>query len=102
MLTNKYPEFSSFDEFTVELGNEKANAHDIISKSNSQVLAGEAFNVAPSYFNGKSTSSIKKLLANKSNPDQLIILCNSDSYKFTPQPLIKGGRIRIIPVDVSI
>ncbi|MBD2699839.1 hypothetical protein IC229_04275 [Spirosoma sp. BT702] len=102
ILQDRYKEFASFDEFTVELGNEKANAHDIYSKCETGSLAGEAFNVAPSFFHGKSSMSVRKLLANQDNPEFLIILCNSDCYSFSQKPLFKGKRVRVIPVDVVI
>jgi hypothetical protein len=50
-----------FTEYTVELGNEDKNGFDIKAASDSKVLIGEAFNVAPSFFQGKKAVMLKKL-----------------------------------------
>lgn len=99
IIDGKFPHLALFTEFDVELGNENKNLHDIISFSNGKTLIGEAFNVAPSFFNVKKGKSIKKLLGSNSPKDYLIILCNSDSHI---KSVIKNSDIQIIKVDVAL
>ena len=50
-----------FDEYVVEYGNEDSNDHDITAMKGDKKLLGEAFNIAPSFFQGKKASMLKKL-----------------------------------------
>jgi len=50
-----------FSSYTVEFGNENENGFDIRASSGSASLVGEAFNVAPSFFQTKKGSALKKL-----------------------------------------
>lgn len=50
-----------FTSYTVEFGNEDKNGFDIRASSGSETLIGEAFNVAPSFFQLKKASALKKL-----------------------------------------
>ena len=99
ILNGQFPHLVEFIEFDIELGNENKNLHDIMSKSNGKTLIGEAFNVAPSFFNLKKAISIKKLIGSNSPKDYLIILCNSDSHI---KSVIKNSNIQIIKVDVAL
>jgi hypothetical protein len=50
-----------FDEYRVEYGHENNNRFDIQATKDDRSLIGEAFNVAPSFFQGKKAAMIKKL-----------------------------------------
>lgn len=77
-----------FDEYLVEYGNEDSNDHDISAQQSGKRLIGEAFNVAPSFFQGKKTAMRKKLRANNGNPDFRVILANSDAIKESYAPKV--------------
>ena len=70
-----------FEEYIVKYGNEDSNDHDINASNGGKLLVGEAFNVAPSFFQGKKNAMRKKLRSNKSGADYMIILANSDAVK---------------------
>ena len=98
IIDGEFPELKAFTHFDIELGNENKNDHDIISRANGKVLIGEAFNVAPSFFNVKKSKSVKKLLTNKLTADHLILLCNADSHERTRL----DNNIEIIKVDIVL
>lgn len=68
-----------FNEYIVEFGNEDKNGFDIRASSPSATLAGEAFNVAPSFFQGKKRSALKKLREKADQETYRIIMFNSDA-----------------------
>lgn len=70
-----------FNEYLVEYGNENSNEHDVSAYNGTKRLIGEAFNVAPSFFQGKKRKMLKKLRANKKSIDYMIILANDDAVK---------------------
>jgi len=59
LLDNKVPELN-FTEYTVEFGNENNNENDIWASNKDEILIGEAFNVAQSFFQSKKFKSLKK------------------------------------------
>jgi len=75
-----------FERYEVEYGNEDKNGFDICAAGNGRALAGEAFNVAPSFFQTKKCSTRKKLAA--SSADFKIIMFNHDAVKlsYVPKP----------------
>lgn len=75
-----------FDEYLVEYGNEDNNDHDIIANQKGKKLAGEAFNVAPSFFQGKKSSMLKKLRTSGSIADFKLIIANTDAVKENYSP----------------
>ena len=79
-----------FAEYTVEFGNEDKNGFDIMAKSRGKTLVGEAFNVAPSFFQGKKLSALKKLRKNGTGADYRVLLINHDAVRETY--LAKGER----------
>ncbi|MDD2801162.1 MAG: hypothetical protein PHE96_06870 [Methylococcales bacterium] len=87
LRTNSFP----FDEYLVEYGNEDNNDHDISAQKDGKRLIGEAFNVAPSFFQGKKNAMRKKLRASNSNAEFMIILANSDAIveDYAPRTLEK-------------
>ncbi|WP_070988374.1 hypothetical protein [Halofilum ochraceum] len=80
-----------FDEYIVEYGNEDANDHDISAEKSGQRLIAEAFNVAPSFFQGKKNAMRKKLRTSSVRADYMIILANSDAVPqdYAPKYLAK-------------
>lgn len=68
-----------FAEYTVEFGNEDKNGFDIRASSSTQTLIGEAFNVAPSFFQGKKGSALRKLRGGSA--DYKIVMFNSDATR---------------------
>lgn len=68
-----------FTDYTVEFGNENKNGFDIRASSPTQTLIGEAFNVAPSFFQGKKRIALRKLRAGGASADYKIIMFNSDA-----------------------
>lgn len=98
-----------FEEYIVEYGNEDCNDHDITASNDGKYLVGEAFNVAPSFFQGKKNAMRKKLRANKSCVDYMVILANSDAVNdgYTPKILekeyyvfvnVESGAGKLLPI----
>lgn len=102
IINGEFSNLKEFTDFQVELGNENNNDHDVISRANGKVLIGEAFNVAPSFFNVKKSKTIKKLLGSSLTPDHIILLCNSESHENTKSKKIDDNKIEIIKVDVRL
>jgi hypothetical protein len=77
-----------FTSYTVEFGNENRNGFDIRATSGSQTLVGEAFNVAPSFFQIKKGSALKKLRRDGSDATYRILMFNDDaaSHCYAPKP----------------
>lgn len=72
-------EIFPFDAYTVEFGNEDCNGFDIRANKGGNSLAGEAFNVAPSFYPTKRRSAIKKLQEHGDSATWRIILVNEDA-----------------------
>ncbi|MGF6330146.1 hypothetical protein ABH909_003024 [Pseudomonas sp. BS3782 TE3695] len=89
-----------FDEYTVEFGNENHNDFDIYASSAGASLAGEAFNVAPSFFQGKKSTALKKLRAKATEATYRVILFNAEA---TRKGYIGRGKddIYYVVVDIS-
>jgi len=88
-----------FSEYVVEYGNENNNEHDILAMENGLKLHGEAFNVAPSFFQGKKKSALKKLRESQTQADFIIILVNSDAVKDNYTPKVKENE-SLVFVDI--
>jgi len=80
-----------FDEYVVEYGNEDSNDHDITASKGDQKLYGEAFNVAPSFFQGKKAPMLKKLRSSKSVANYKVIVANSDAIDESYSPKVQKG-----------
>ncbi|MBV4458991.1 hypothetical protein KVG96_13600 [Pseudomonas sp. COR58] len=96
LLKNKH---FPFDEYIVEFGNENRRAFDIQAFSPIGSLAGEAFNAAPSYFNNKKNSALKKLQTKAANEHYRIIMFNAEAPGKTITPDV-GGAFQIA-VDIA-
>jgi hypothetical protein len=89
-----------FDEYIVEYGNEDNNDHDITASKGDQHLSGEAFNVAPSFFQIKKSSMLRKLRGQENMPAFNIIVANSDAIEDNYSPRVREGEYYIF-VDVE-
>jgi len=97
-----------FGTYTVEYGNEHRNPFDIEATGDGKKLIGEAFNVAPSFFQTKKTSMLKKLRQPEVSADYKIIMFNHDAVErsYEPEPRdneffvfvqVGGGDSYIVP-----
>lgn len=68
-----------FSSYTVEFGNEDENGFDIRALSGTSSLVGEAFNVAPSFFQSKKGAALKKLRRDGANATYRILMFNDDA-----------------------
>ncbi|MBN8464544.1 MAG: hypothetical protein J0M01_17295 [Dechloromonas sp.] len=68
-----------FQEYRVEFGNEDRNGFDICASVDQAILCGEAFNVAPSFFQGKKRTALKKLRDKAAHATHRLILFNEDA-----------------------
>jgi hypothetical protein len=92
---NRFP----FTSYTVEFGNEDKNGFDIRASSDKVSLVGEAFNVAPSFFQAKKGSAIKKLRRDGVNADYRVLMYNSDAIPLNYSPKAEK-KLHHILVDV--
>lgn len=90
-----------FDEYTVELGNEDNNGFDIRAAAHNKYLIGEAFNVAPSFFQGKKSAMLRKL-KKKGEADYKIILVNHDAVPESYAPTINEAGVYYVIVNVAL
>jgi hypothetical protein len=90
-----------FDEYRVEFGNESSNEYDITAIKNGKKLKGEAFNVAPSFFQGKKTKMLNKLRRNAKPNDILLIMFNADAVDsgYTPK---RRNNEYYLPVEIEL
>jgi hypothetical protein len=102
ILEGKISGIPLVSKLRVDYGNQNTQAHDIIGKEGKHYLAGEAFNVAPSFFSNKKSSSIKKLLESEPAPSHLFLLCNDDSHSLAKKGIYKIGNVLIVPVEVKL
>ena len=77
-----------FTSYTVEFGNEDNNGFDIRASSGTISLVGEAFNVAPSFFQTKKGSALKKLRRDGIDATYRVLMFNDDavSPSYSPKP----------------
>ncbi|RHX89440.1 hypothetical protein [Leptospira stimsonii] len=80
-----------FEIYTIEYGNENENSHDITANNSTKNLIGEAFNVAPSFFQGKKSSAVDKLKNSTLKSDYKLLLINSDAVTSAYQPKLNEG-----------
>jgi hypothetical protein len=75
-----------FDTYLVEYGNDDEQGFDIRASSGTATLIGEAFNVAPSFFQGKKSSMLKKLRQSTARADFKLIMFNHDAVRMQYVP----------------
>ena len=88
-----------FNEYVVEYGNEDSNDHDIQAEISGLLFHGEAFNVAPSFFQGKKTSMLKKLRSSERHADFKMIIANLDAVQENYSPKVTDGEFYLF-VDI--
>ena len=88
-----------FDSYMVEYGNQNNNDYDIVAFKEGKKLIGEAFNVAPSFFQGKKAAMLKKLRIDE-KADVKLIMFNHDAVKPGYRPAPSAG-VHFVFVDVS-
>ena len=97
----------------VEYGNDNNNDHDVTAEAYGKRFCGEAFNVSPSFFEGKKWKMLKKLRDKSADAEYKFIIANIDAVKETYSPKIKDREyylfvdirsdyVRIIPELDSI
>jgi len=97
LLKNKHFPFS---EYTVEFGNENRNGFDIRASSKTESLVGEAFNVAPSFFQGKKSTALKKLRTdNAAQATYRLVMFNSEA---PPAEYVGREELGIYQVAVDV
>lgn len=89
-----------FDAYTVEYGNDDEQGFDIRASSGNSTLLGEAFNVAPSFFQGKKSAMLKKLRQQTAQADFKLVLFNHDAVQMRYAPDI-GEREYFVVVKVG-
>lgn len=68
-----------FDSYVVEYGHENNNDFDIEATGDGRKLIGEAFNVAPSFFQGKKSAMLNKLTPDNGSADFKLVMFNHDA-----------------------
>ncbi len=78
-----------FESYTVDYGHGNKQGFDISARGNGRTLIGEAFNVAPAFFQIKKSSMLKKLRRPSSSEDFKIVMFNQDAVgaAYVPKPL---------------
>lgn len=88
LFENKVFPFSSY---IVEFGNEDTNGFDIRARNGKSSLIGEAFNVAPSFFQHKKAAMLKKLRSATSKAEYRVIMVNHDAVSAHYSPSVRKG-----------
>ena len=99
LLHGEYKEIN-FAEYRVEYGNSHDSPHDIIAENNDFKLIGEAFNVAPSFFQGKKSKSLAKLRNAKKENTIIVLLYNADAVNKEYRPKSIRNEYHI-PVEID-
>jgi hypothetical protein len=85
-----------FTSYTVEFGNEDKNGFDIRATAGSETLVGEAFNVAPSFFQIKKGSALKKLRRDGADATYRVLMFNDDAASLSYSPKPEAGLYHIL------
>jgi hypothetical protein len=77
-----------FDSYTVEYGHGNKQGFDIRACADGRTLIGEAFNVAPSFFQTKKSDMLRKLRSPSATADFKIVMFNDDAVRaaYLPKP----------------
>ncbi len=89
-----------FSSYTVELGNENKNGFDIRASEGKVDLIGEAFNVAPSFFQTKKLSALRKMRKEGVSATYKILMFNNDAVSANYHPKSQAGLYHIL-VDIE-
>jgi hypothetical protein len=88
-----------FSAYTVEYGHQNNNSYDIEASEKDRTLIGEAFNVAPSFFQGKKSAMLRKLRIDETANIKLVMF-NHDAVAPGYKPSPPAG-VHFMLVDVS-
>ena len=88
-----------FSKYRVEFGNEDYSAHDLMAENEDERLVGEAFNVAPSFFQAKKAAMLRKLRIPENREGLKLILANADAVGESYRPKLRANE-HIVLVDV--
>jgi hypothetical protein len=86
----------------VEFGHENNNGFDITADNGSEALAGEAFNVAASFFPVKRNAALKKLRSKPGPraPAYRLLTFNREAVRGAYRPRLQAGEYMAI-VDIA-
>jgi hypothetical protein len=88
-----------FDAYTVEYGHQNNNNFDLEASREDKRLIGEAFNVAPSFFQGKKSAMLRKLNIDEKATIKLIMFNHdAEAAGYTPNP---SSDVHFLFVDVT-
>ena len=75
-----------FDAYSMEYGTDDETGYDVTARRDGRTLKGEAFNVAPSFFQTKKSKMLTKL--RKAEADFKVLLFNDDAVdpRYAPKP----------------
>ncbi|MEQ9426167.1 MAG: hypothetical protein RJQ09_17215 [Cyclobacteriaceae bacterium] len=85
----------TFDNYTVELGNEDNNDFDLFANDGDNLLIGEAFNVAKSFFQTKKAKSLKKMRGDKAPNKKLLLIYNADAVEKYYKPKLDSNEYHL-------
>ena len=75
------------------------SAHDLMAENKNERLVGEAFNVAPSFFQAKKAKMLKKLRVPENGEGLKLILANADAVSEPYRPKLRANEHMVL-VDV--
>ena len=96
LIDNKVYNYESYD---VELGVESRNEFDITSINDTERLAGEAFNVAPSFYQSKKSSAMKKFREKGGGYTHKLLIINTDAVNADYFPDLEAG-FKLVKVNI--
>jgi hypothetical protein len=86
LRSKKFP----VDSYTVEYGHENNNGFDVMAEKDGIRVVGEAFNVAPSFFQGKKSAMLNKLRKKGIGAAHSLLLFNHDAMPEGYRPSLKA------------
>ena len=81
----------NYSQYTVELGYFDEGDNDIYAENDKGCLIGEAFNVAPSFFQVKKAKSLKKMYQQRNGNKKILLIYNVDAVKDSYSPKMNSG-----------
>jgi hypothetical protein len=80
-----------FRSYAVAFGHSHGNGFDIQASEDGKKLVGEAFNVAPSFLQGKKSSMLRKLRTKGKDADFTVVMFNHDAIREPYKPRRADG-----------
>ncbi len=85
----------NYDEYKVEFGHDNYNDNDIYASDGITKIIGEGFNVAKTFFPTKKANALKKMRAQISENDKLILIYNADAVLENYRPAKKRNEYHL-------